>query len=50
MAQAIDLAELDMRRPPRPLPETADLSIAELMDESLGADALIARVGPRDEA
>jgi hypothetical protein len=58
MAQAIDIAEihrraratvldLDMRRTPRPLPDATDLTLAELMDESLGADALIARLGPR---
>ncbi|MDO9707555.1 DUF29 family protein [Paracraurococcus lichenis] len=57
MAQRLDLSEihrrarklvlkLDMRRPPRPLPETTDLTLAGLLDESLGADALIARLRP----
>ena len=36
-----------MRRPPRALPATIDLTLAELLDESLGADALIARLAPR---
>ena len=35
---------LDMRRPPRALPETTDLTVAELMDRSLDADAIIARL------
>jgi hypothetical protein len=61
MAQAIDPADLhrrarnavldlDMRRPPRALPAVSDHTLAELMDDSLGADALIARGGPRDAA
>ena len=29
---------------PAPLPETTDLTLPEVMDESLGADALIARL------
>ncbi|WP_431270933.1 hypothetical protein [Dankookia sp. P2] len=41
------LLDLDMRRPPRPRSETTDLTLAELLDESLGADALIARLAPR---
>ena len=36
--------DLDMRRPPRPLPETTDLTIPDLMDEGFGTDALIARL------
>ncbi|MCB4820797.1 DUF29 domain-containing protein [Roseicella aerolata] len=58
MAQVLDLAamhrrarrlvlDLDMRRPPQPLPEAIDLTLAGLLDESLGADALIARLKPR---
>lgn len=39
--------DLDMRRPPRALPEAAGLTLAELLDEALGADALIARLSPR---
>lgn len=31
--------DLDMRRPPRALPATTDLTLAELLDESLGAVA-----------
>jgi hypothetical protein len=57
MAQVLDVGEmygsarravldLDMLRPPGPLPETTDLTLAELLDESLGADALIARLRP----
>jgi hypothetical protein len=38
---------LDMGRPAAPLPETTDLTLAELLDESLGAAALIARLAPR---
>lgn len=55
MAQQLDLAaihrkarrrvlDLDMRRPPAPLPETTDLTLPEVMDETFGADALIARL------
>lgn len=55
MAQQLDIAathrdarrlvlDLDMRRPPAPLPETTDLTIPEIMDESFGAGALIARL------
>jgi Domain of unknown function DUF29 len=58
MAQVLDLAamhrrarrlvlDLDMRRPPQLLPEATDLTLAGLLDESLGADALIARLKPR---
>jgi hypothetical protein len=58
MAQVLDAAamhrrarrlvlDLDMRRPPQPLSATIDLTLAELLDESLGADALIARLVPR---
>jgi hypothetical protein len=58
MAQQIDLTEvfrrarartlsLEMDAPPRALPEATDLTLAELLDESLGADALIARLAPR---
>ncbi|WP_277751830.1 DUF29 family protein [Dankookia rubra] len=39
--------DLDMRRPPRPLPATTDRTPAELLDESRGAEALIARLAPR---
>jgi len=38
--------DLDMRRPPLPLPESTDLTLADLLHESLGADALIARLRP----
>jgi hypothetical protein len=58
MAQQIDLAEvfrrartrtlaLEMDAPPPALPEATDLTLAELLDESLGAYALIARLAPR---
>lgn len=57
MAQQIDLADiyrrarsramsLDMGSPPGPLPETTDLTLADLLDESLGADSLVARLKP----
>ena len=39
--------DLDMRRPPRALPASTDLTLAELLDESLGAHTLIARLAPR---
>jgi hypothetical protein len=39
--------DLDMRRPPRPLPASTDLTLAELLDESLGAEALFARLVAR---
>lgn len=55
MAGAIDVAaihhdamrvvsKLDMRRPAAPLPTTTNLTVAELMDHALDADALIARL------
>ncbi len=58
MAQVLDVADiygsarrgvldLDMRRPPMPLPDATDLTLADLLDESLGAEALIARLKPR---
>lgn len=56
MAHAIDVAQLhrealkdvqklDMRRPPRPLPEATDLTLAELPDEDLDPDVLVRRLG-----
>jgi hypothetical protein len=55
MAQQIDLGalyrkartrtlSLAMDAPPAALPETTDLTLDDLLDESFGADALIARV------
>lgn len=55
MARAIDIAsiyrdalqtvlDLDMRRPPAALHRTTDLTVAELMDHSLGTDAFMARL------
>ncbi|WP_165943391.1 DUF29 domain-containing protein [Roseicella aquatilis] len=38
--------DLDMGRPPQPLPDSTDLTLADLLDESLGADTLIARLKP----
>ncbi len=38
---------LDMRRPALPLPEATDLTLAELLDEALEPDVLIARLAPR---
>jgi len=35
---------LDMRRPPRPLPEATDLTLAELLDEDLDPDTLVRRL------
>jgi hypothetical protein len=57
MLPAIDITDLHrkarrtvlnhrMPRPPRPLPETTDLTLDELLDESLDIDALIVRLGP----
>ena len=34
----------DMRRPPRPLPEATDLTLAELLDEDLDPDTLVRRL------
>jgi len=58
MAQQIDLADLfrkarartlslEMDAPAAALPDTTDLTLADLLDESLGTDALIARLKPR---
>ena len=38
---------LDMRRPPRPLAETTDLTLADLLAEDAAPEALVTRVAGR---